>query len=99
MSTCSRSDLLVHVLVVGDVLNDLGGGEELLGMVVGDLEAELVLHGHDDLHVVEGIEAEVLDEVGLKGELERTRSRRLKEGKMTFADERHRAKRPLPSRG
>ena len=57
--------------MVGDVLNDLGGREQLLRVVVGDLEAELVLHGHDDLHVVEGVQAEVLDEVGLEGQLER----------------------------
>ena len=67
----SCSVLLVHILVVGDVLNDLGGREQLLRVVVGDLEAELVLHGHDDLHVVEGVQAEVFDEVGLEGQLER----------------------------
>ena len=55
-----------------DPLCDLLRGEELVGLVVGDLEAELVLDSHDQLHVVEGIEAEVLDKVRQEGNLKKT---------------------------
>ena len=35
------------------------------------LESELVLHCHDDLHVVQRVQAEVIDEVTLQGQLVR----------------------------
>ena len=57
--------LLVDVFVVSDVLNKLRRRQQLLGVVVGNLEAELILHGHDDLHVVERVQAQIVDEVGL----------------------------------
>ena len=62
--------LLVDVFVVSDVLNKLRRRQQLLGVVVGNLEAELILHGHDDLHVVERVQAQIVDEVGLKGQLQ-----------------------------
>ncbi len=55
--------------MVAHVLHDLGRGEQLLRVVVRDLEPELVLHGHDDLHVVQRVQPEVLHEVRLQLEL------------------------------
>ena len=42
--------LVVDVLVICDIPDDVPGGEELLAVVVGDLETELVLHGHNHLN-------------------------------------------------
>lgn len=39
--------------VGSDVVDDLGGGRELLRLVVRDLNSKFFLHGHDDLHDVE----------------------------------------------
>ena len=61
--------LLVDVLVIGDVLDDLGRGQQFVRVVVGDLEAELVLHGHDDLNVIERVETKILDEMGVEFQL------------------------------
>ena len=56
--------------MVSDVLNKLRRRQQLLGVVVGNLEAELVLHGHDDLHVVERVQAQIVDKVGIQSQLE-----------------------------
>lgn len=37
--------------------------------MVRDIEDELLLEGHNNLNNVEGVEAEVVDEVGLSGDL------------------------------
>ncbi len=50
-------------LVICDPLGDLLRREEFVGLVLGDLETELVLDGHDQLHVVERVQTEVLDEI------------------------------------
>src|ERR1043165_2646488 len=42
---------------------------ELLGILVGDVDVELLLELHDQLDDVEAVRAEVLDEAGLVGEL------------------------------
>ena len=47
-------------LVRDDVVDRLADGRELAGVLVRDLEPELVLEVHDDLHQVERIGAEVL---------------------------------------
>merc|ERR1712242_65665 len=61
-----RSCLLVDVLVIGDVPDDLLGSHQLLSVVVGDLKTELILHGHNDFDVVQGIKTKVVDKVRLK---------------------------------
>ena len=43
--------------------------KNIFWLLTWDLESELVLHGHDELHVVQRVQAEVLDEVGIVGEL------------------------------
>jgi hypothetical protein len=39
-------------------------GVDGVGVLVGDLNAELLLDGHDDLNGVERVKAEVVGEVG-----------------------------------
>ena len=55
--------------VLGDVLDGVGDGLDLLGIVIRDVKDELLLEGHDDLNDVKGVETEVIDEVGLVGNL------------------------------
>ena len=38
-------------------------------MVIGNLEPKLILHGNDNLHMVQAVQAQVLDEVRLRSEL------------------------------
>ena len=42
---------------------------EGLAMVIRNLEAELILHSNDDLHMVEAVQPQVLDEVGIRRQL------------------------------
>lgn len=35
-----------------------------VGVLVGDLDAEFLLNGHDDFDGIEGVETEVIGEVG-----------------------------------
>lgn len=46
-----------------DVLDGLLDGVDVVGILVGNLDAELLLDGHDDLDGVEAVEAEVVGEV------------------------------------
>jgi hypothetical protein len=39
-------------------------GVDAIGVLVGDLDAEFLLDGHDDLDGVEAVETEVIGEVG-----------------------------------
>ena len=59
-------------VVFREELSQLLRREELLGLVVWNLESELVLYRHDKLHMIEGVEAEVVHEVRLVRELEKT---------------------------
>jgi len=54
----------LHVLVIHDVLDNVLGGDQLLRVLVGNLKSELVLDGHDDLDVVQAVQAEVVYEMG-----------------------------------
>ena len=47
----------------------LVGIREDLAMVIRNLEAELILHSNDDLHMVEAVQSQVLDEVGIRRQL------------------------------
>ena len=57
--------------MVGHVFSNESRSDQLLSVLVGNLKPELVLHRHDDLHVVEGVQAEVIDEVTVQGQLVR----------------------------
>ena len=52
-----------------EVRDRLGRRRELVGLGVGDLDAELLLEGHDELDGVEGVEAQVAREGGGGGHL------------------------------
>ena len=68
----SGVDLLFRDPVVFcEPLSHLLGREEFLRHFVRNLEAELVFYRHDQLNVIEGVEAEVVHEVRLIGELEK----------------------------
>lgn len=54
---------LVGVGLVQDVLDSLLDGVDGVGVLVGDLNAEFLLNGHDDLNGVERVKTEVVGEV------------------------------------
>src|SRR5438270_9633688 len=61
----SRRSSLVRVsspwlLVRGDVVDRLANGLDLLGILVGDLDPELVLQLHDQLHEIERVGVQIL---------------------------------------
>src|SRR3954453_6468138 len=55
--------------VCGDVVDGVLDGGELGQLVVGDLDAELVLGLHGDLHHRQRVDVEVVDERLLRGDL------------------------------
>ena len=50
-------------LVLGDEVDGVADGLEVLDLVVGDRDAELLLGGHDDLDHGQGVDVEVVDEL------------------------------------
>src|SRR5438093_911182 len=58
-----------RLLVLFDVGDGVSDGDDLLGILVGNLETELLLERHHQLDGVEGIGPEVLDELGVRGHL------------------------------
>src|SRR5439155_20788988 len=57
------------LLVRGDVVDGLADGLDLLRVLVGDLDAELILELHDQLDEVERVGIEILLERGLLRDL------------------------------
>ena len=53
-----------------DVINSLVARPDLVGHLVGYFNLKLVLKGHDDLHRVQAIQAEVLVKVGRQTQLQ-----------------------------
>src|SRR5262245_54210790 len=56
----------------GVLLEELDGvadGQDVLGRVIGDLAAELLLEGHHELDRVQTVGAQVVDEAGVLGDL------------------------------
>src|SRR5512141_3415584 len=56
-------------LVRRDVLDHVVDGLDLLGLLVGDLDPELLLHLHHQFHDVEGVRPQVVDERRRVGDL------------------------------
>lgn len=54
----------------GYVLNGEGAGNYLVCLQVGDLQLELLLQRHHDLHSVQAIKPEILLEMDVRGHLE-----------------------------
>src|SRR5690242_1417796 len=52
-----------------DVIDRLADGLDLFGLFVGDRELELVLELHDEFYGVQRVGVQVVDEVGLAGDL------------------------------
>ena len=64
--------------MVSHVFSNQSRSDKFLCVLVRNLEPELVLHRHDDLDVVQRVQAEVVDEVTVKGQLVRGNLRYLK---------------------
>lgn len=69
---------LVSIVALGDVLNSLLGRLDLIGILIGDLDGELLLDGHDNLDSVQRIQTEISVEVGLEGDLNKWRVGRIR---------------------
>jgi len=59
----------VGILTLGDVVNSLGSSLDLVSILVGDLDRELLLDSHDNLDGVQRVQLEVAVEVGLERDL------------------------------
>ena len=66
---CFFDILIVNIFVICNVLDKLAGREEHFSLIVGNLEVKLLLHGHDDLNVIERVETKILDEMGVEFQL------------------------------
>ena len=58
---------VVDILVVRHVTDYLVS--KSLAVVIGKLKSKLVLHCNDDLHMVQAVQSQVFDEVGLSRQL------------------------------
>ena len=61
---------LMGIITLTDVGNGIGGGLDLISILVGDLDRELLLDGHDDLDSVQGVQSEISVEVGNERDLQ-----------------------------
>lgn len=61
--------LFVNVLLVRNILDNVGGPVQSLGITVRNLEAELVLHGHDNFDVIERVQAQIIYKMRISREL------------------------------
>src|SRR6516165_1189949 len=52
-------------------------GDDLLGSIIGDFTAELLLEGHDQLDGVETVGSEIINEAGILGDLARVDAKML----------------------
>src|ERR1043166_6068195 len=82
-STALGFDLLLHVL------GRLGHGTDLLGVLVGNLDVEFLLERHDQLHRVQRIRAQVLDEPGGGHDLRRVDAELIHDNLLHFFFDRH----------
>src|SRR4029077_16009119 len=62
------SSILVPGVLL-DVLDRFADIADLLGLFVGDLDAELLLEGHHQLDDVQRIRSQIIGEAGLQGDL------------------------------
>lgn len=61
----------VNILLVSYVLDNVGGPVQPLRISVRNLEAELVLHGHDNFDVIERVQAQIIYKMRISRELQR----------------------------
>src|SRR3954465_10174916 len=67
VTTTRCAKLLPDLLV--EVIHGVADGAQLLRVLVRDVDVELLLERHHELHRVQAVGAEVLHEAGLAGEL------------------------------
>src|SRR5215469_14222539 len=68
-TTRRLSTLSASLLVLFDVRDRVSHRSDLLGVLVGNLEVALLLERHHQLHRVERVGPEVLDELGVRVDL------------------------------
>ena len=61
--------VLVGIITLGDIVDGVSSRLDLISILVGDLDRELLLNGHDDLDSVQRVQAEIAVEVGLERDL------------------------------
>src|SRR5947208_1500759 len=61
VTTTRRGSTALRVVL--DVLDGVATGHDLLGVLVRDLDVEVLLQGHDELDGIEGVGAQVFDEL------------------------------------
>src|SRR6266403_1426208 len=61
VTTTRRGSTILGVVL--DVLDGVADGHDLLGVLVRDLDVEVLLQGHDELDGIEGVRAQVFDEL------------------------------------
>src|SRR5258705_9239685 len=67
VTTTRRRSLMVTGLgVVLDVLDGVADRHDLLGVLVGDLDVEVLLQSHDELDGIQRVGAQVLDELRVR---------------------------------
>ena len=64
-----RESLLQQNLIIWRRLVHLVSISKSLAVVIGNLKSKLVLHCNDDLHMVQAVQSQVFDEVGLSCQL------------------------------
>ena len=62
-------ELLVALFLGGQILDDVDRSEQLLSVHIKNLEEELVFDRHDHLDVIQRVQAQIVHEVRLQGEL------------------------------
>jgi len=60
---------LMGILALANVGNSIGSRLDLVSVLVGDLDGELLLDSHDNLDSVQRVQTEIRVEVGLEGDL------------------------------
>src|SRR6267378_3648881 len=65
----ARPEIGAPSRILLDVLDRVADGHDLLGILVGDLDVEMLLESHDELNRVERIGAQILDELRVRGDL------------------------------
>src|SRR3954468_22481175 len=69
MAEAEGRNLVLVPGVVLDVVDCLAHVADLLGLLVRDLDPELLLEGHHQLHDVQGVGAQILGEARIQGNL------------------------------
>src|SRR2546425_8179319 len=67
VTTTRRGSTALRVVL--DVLDRVADGHDLLGVLVRDLDVEMLLEGHDELHRVERVGSQVFDELRRGGDV------------------------------